>query len=79
MHALSPLRLEVEAVGLDESHVALDHVLDELRERDRVLPAELGARLGWVAHELLDFGRAVVLGIDAGRVRRNMSNGVHND
>src|SRR6202158_5849111 len=45
--------------------IARHHLLDELSERRRRLPAELFARLAGVADQEIDFGRTEILGIDA--------------
>src|SRR5258708_35865218 len=45
--------------------IARHHLLDELGERRRRLPAELFARLAGVADHEIDFGGAELLGIDA--------------
>src|SRR4051794_16494649 len=56
---VSPLRL-----AFDEFEVGVDHVVDERLERGAVHPAELLPRLGRIADEELDLGRAEIAGID---------------
>jgi hypothetical protein len=60
----NPLVL-VDTGSLEDLDIGLDHLLDEGREVDLALPAELGLRLGGVTVEELDLGGSVVPGVDA--------------
>src|SRR5262245_15382670 len=51
-------------VGFRGLQVRAHHLDDELLEADARLPAELAARLGGVAEERVDLGRAKVARID---------------
>lgn len=53
-----------ECVALGTGVVGFDHFLHQLRQRDLGRPAQLFARLGRVAEQGFDFGRAVVARID---------------
>ena len=52
-----------EALAFKHFDVGVDHELDQLLEANLGFPAELALRLGWIADEQIDFGRAFVAGV----------------